>query len=433
MSEKSKGWADRVWDMFSSMKMALILLGATAMGAGIGTFFPQAEASPEEAEAVSQVWQALGFTHVYSTVWFRLLVGLLCVNLVVCSIQRFSGTYNRTFRPRPPQNSREVPAKLQQILTGQPEVLRAQVAKVLKERGFKLTDLTDRSTWSFVAQQRRLGYWGAFLVHIGFVVLVLGALLGVFFGFKGQVMAAAGTTIPIQNINVTKGRVADAFSLRVNSAEDRFLPNGERDNWYSDLSILENDQEVARQTISVNHPFTYKGVTFYQSSFAHGVRLTVDQKGQKSTVFIQNQGRPYKAPGTDLYFFVAQMAGNPQQPRILFEVYQGGQAQPLQTDQLKVGETADIEGQYKITLDGYNPFTGLQVKKDPGVNVVWLGCAILLIGLGLSFYWRPLLVTGCLEEVAGQARLTIGMVSGRMQGRAREDFAALTKQLGEGV
>jgi len=31
-------------------------------------------------------------------------------------------------------------------------------------------------------------------------------------------------------------------------------------------------------------------------------------------------------------------------------------------------------------------FTGLQVAKDPGVNVVWLGCALMIIGIAMAFF-----------------------------------------------
>ena len=31
-------------------------------------------------------------------------------------------------------------------------------------------------------------------------------------------------------------------------------------------------------------------------------------------------------------------------------------------------------------------FTGLQVAKDPGVNIVWFGCALMVIGLIMAFF-----------------------------------------------
>jgi len=31
-------------------------------------------------------------------------------------------------------------------------------------------------------------------------------------------------------------------------------------------------------------------------------------------------------------------------------------------------------------------FTGLQVAKDPGVNVVWLGCTLMVVGIIMAFF-----------------------------------------------
>ncbi|MDI6880745.1 MAG: cytochrome c biogenesis protein ResB [Desulfitobacteriaceae bacterium] len=426
MNENPKSWTDKLWYLFSSMKMGLALLGATALTSGIGTILPQTELEPDRAEAVSRIWQVLGFTHVYSTAWFRLLLGLLCVNLLVCSMQRFSGTYNRTFKPRPPQNSNDIPQKLRQEIKGSTENLRLKTEKILRDRGFRLIGEESGESWSFVAQKHHLGYWSAFIVHIAFVILISGAILGMFFGFKGTMMAAAGTTTALKNIDLSKGTVTQDFGVKVNSAEDRFLPNGERDNWYTNLSIIENGRETASGTLSVNHPFTYKGVTFYQASFDHGVHLTADVTGQTMPIYLRNQGRPFRFPNTDLYLFIGGMMGSPQQPVILFQIYKAGNSQPIQSGQLSAGESTNVQGQYKVTMEGYAGFTGLQVKKDPGVTVVWLGSGLLLLGLMLSFYWRPLLVSGILEQ---EGRLTLGMASGKIIGQTETEFGKLLSEI----
>src|SRR5665648_614592 len=85
MTESSKDLSDRIWDIFSSMKLGLALLGIIAFTAAIGTVVPQIDQAPQKGEAVSQLWITMGFTHLYSAVWFRFLLGLLCINLIVCS------------------------------------------------------------------------------------------------------------------------------------------------------------------------------------------------------------------------------------------------------------------------------------------------------------------------------------------------------------
>lgn len=53
MSNKSDGIVDRLWDVFSSMKLGLVLLGLIALAAGIGTLIPQESADPKGAQAVA--------------------------------------------------------------------------------------------------------------------------------------------------------------------------------------------------------------------------------------------------------------------------------------------------------------------------------------------------------------------------------------------
>ncbi|MDP4127331.1 MAG: cytochrome c biogenesis protein ResB [Bacillota bacterium] len=424
MVENSKGLSDRIWRFFSSMKVGLALLGIIAFVAGIGTLIPQTEMDPEKAKTVSQLWQTMGFTHLYSTVWFRLLLGLLCINLIVCSVQRFSGIFKQTFKMNPPSNLARVPQKNRKVVKGELAALRESVPEVLKQKGYRFALSDSSNPWSFIAIKHRWGYWGSLITHISFVVLVVGALLGSFLGFKGYFMAGAGNTVPIQGIELSKGKVSETFSVRINSAEDRLLPNGERDNWYTDMSILENGQEVARKTLSVNHPFAYKGVTFYQANFANGAHFTAEMSGQKIPVDLREQGQNYfQAPGTDLYLIATNImkSSSSQKQAVLFQVYKGTGAEPIQTGQLTPGQTVDVQGTYKLTFEGISGFTGLQVKKDPGVVVIWLGCAMLLGGLLLAFYWQPVVISGVLQAENGeQGILTVGASAGKATSRSHQ-------------
>lgn len=411
--ETRTGWG-LVEEWLTSMKLGLVLLGIIAITAGLGTFIPQFDQSPQEALKVAQLWQTLGFTQIYSTFWFRFLLGLLCLNLVACSLRRFHGIYGRVFRPRPPGTAGELPAKIRTEIRGDYHVLQDSVQRTLAHKGFRLTEQETETGWSFLGLRRRWGYWGSFVTHMAFVILVLGAFMSSLLGAKGYFMVGAGSTLSLQSI-MTEGRVGQNFNVRVNSAEKKYLPNGQLDNWYTNLSLISlGGRVLVRKTISVNHPLTYKGITFYQSDYTSGVRLTADVRGSKQEVLLSEQSDYYNVPGTELYFMVAQIAGSEQKPQMFYGVYNNN-GQTVQQGTLSKGQTASIQGKYKMTLDGYAPFTGIQVKKDPGVGVVWLGSALLLVGLFLSFYWRPSRVAGVLSRVeeTEEGILALGMTAGK--------------------
>lgn len=405
----SPGLLDKLWDLFSSMKLGLLLLGLIAVAAALGTFFPQEELDPGKAEKVAQIWQALGFTHVYGTVWFRFLLGLLAVNLVVCSIQRFQGIYQRAFHLRPlwhfdGLSSLELPET-----DGQEKSVKLFVERTLPREGYRVHIEEKDGRWGFVAQKRVWGHWGSFITHFAFVLLTLGALIGTLYGFKGFFMAGAGSTLSLSQIEVTRGSIPEDFSIRVNNTEERFLPNGERDNWYTDLSILENGREVARQTLSVNHPFVYHGVTFYQANYADGAQFTVNVKGQTISVLLQSQGgNVFQVPGTDLILLNAAMTRERNNPTVRYQIYSlADLSGPVQEGQLIPGQSANVQGVFDLTLDRYAGFTGLQVKKDPGVGVVWVGSALLMLGLLLSFYWRPTVIYGLWQNSEAEGFLAL--------------------------
>jgi len=56
--------------------------------------------------------------------------------------------------------------------------------------------------------------------------------------------------------------------VRCDRFEISFYKGGGRPKEFvSELTVIENGQEVMQKTIEVNDPLFYKGLTFYQSSY----------------------------------------------------------------------------------------------------------------------------------------------------------------------
>ncbi|MEM5817372.1 MAG: cytochrome c biogenesis protein ResB, partial [Desulfitobacterium hafniense] len=79
-------------------------------------------------------------------------------------------------------------------------------------------------------------------------------------------------------------------------------------------------------------------------------------------------------------------------------------------------------------------FTGLQIKADPGVGIVWLGSGLLMVGLLLSFYWRPVRIAGVLEanHETQEATLTLGAYTGKLSMGVKEEFDRIVAEV-EGI
>jgi len=63
-------------------------------------------------------------------------------------------------------------------------------------------------------------------------------------------------------------------------------------------------------------------------------------------------------------------------------------------------------------------YSGIEAAKDPGANIIWIGCTFLMIGLALAFYWPSREIKIILEEIQGKT----GVIAGGIASKNREDF-----------
>ena len=85
-----------IWRFFSSVKLTLFLLIILAITSLLGTLIPQQEAAVEFARGLSprmfQVLSSLSLFDMYHSSWFRIIIGLLALNLIICSLNRLPTT-----------------------------------------------------------------------------------------------------------------------------------------------------------------------------------------------------------------------------------------------------------------------------------------------------------------------------------------------------
>ena len=105
----------RVWRFFTSIRLALILILMIAAAVMAGTLIDQAPASVIANPAAYDSWLAAAhskygvwagvfdFTqlfNVFHSLWFRILIGLLTANIIVCSANRWKGIWKTVFHTR---------------------------------------------------------------------------------------------------------------------------------------------------------------------------------------------------------------------------------------------------------------------------------------------------------------------------------------------
>ncbi|HJV33612.1 cytochrome c biogenesis protein ResB [Geomonas sp.] len=410
MTTNKRGVAQQLWDFFCSLRLTIFLLIGLAIVSIIGTVIPQGP--PREylatiSETKAQVYSSLGFFDMYHSWWFILLLYLLTLNLICCSIKRLPRVWKIVSEPVLVMDERyeaslsntaelKVKGSKHELKDKMVAALKAEFAQpVITEKDGEIHLFAQRNPWC------RLG---VYVVHFSIIIVFIGALIGSFFGYKAYATIPEGTAIT--QVQARNGKTIDlGFGLRCEKFSVSFYDTGAPREFKSILTVLENGQPVkGYQNIPciVNEPLTYKGVTFYQSSYGQAeegalYHLTVrNRNGGPAQHFDARQGERISLPGgafvsvmdaaPDVHPFMKEFDGPGAQVEF---TPAGGQPQSFVILSPKYDSfNAQHGGDLVLTFDGMDQkfFTGLQVARDPGVWVVWFGCFLMVAGIVMAFF-----------------------------------------------
>ncbi|MFT3860427.1 cytochrome c biogenesis protein ResB [Micropruina sp.] len=284
-----------LWTQLTSMRTALVLLFALALGAIPGSLLPQRPTSPVRVSEfiannpqLGGFYDAIGLFDVYASPWFAAIYLLLFVSLVGCIIPRIA-VYLRGLRaepPRTPRNLGRLPAHLAFAAAGDDALDRAE--RVLRGRRFRVRRFDD----SVSAERGYLRELGNLVFHVSLVFLLCGVAWGALFGYKGTVAVVEGQSFSntlTQFDDFTAGGMFRAsqlvpFTVKLDSFEAKFetgpVQRGAarlfRANTTTTLNGVSTDQ-----TLEVNHPLVLGGSTVHLVGHGYAVDVTVkDAQGR---------------------------------------------------------------------------------------------------------------------------------------------------------
>ncbi len=274
---KEKNFTDELWDFFCSLKLAIIILILLATTSIIGTVIEQNK-SPQEymqnygmSESTYKALDTLQFFDMYHSYWFLSLMGLFAVNLICCSIKRLPRIVKIVREPTLVAEDnlfRTFSNKGEVVAAGTLESVRDKVVALLSSK-FASPVVTEQDGKIYLFSQKgALSRFGVYVTHTSILIIFLGAMIGNIWGYKAYVNIVEGKSINSVWPRAGEQQIPIGFELRCDNFEVTFYEGGGRPkDFKSDLVVLENGQEVLKKTIEVNDPLTYKGLTFYQSSY----------------------------------------------------------------------------------------------------------------------------------------------------------------------
>ena len=215
---------------------------------------------------------------------------------------------------------------------------------------------------------------------------MLGTIIGSLFGFKAQEIVPKTENFHIQNVlNNGQFTVIPNTSARINDFWITYTKNRTISQFYSDISILNNQgNEVDRKTISVNYPLVYKGVYYYQTDWnLIGLRfqnLTNEVIEYPLVNLLSNQSKVWLtwiANNNSLNEGIVAIIDNLQGYCSIYN--ETGKF----LGNIELNETMIFNR--PIILSEIISSTGLQIKTDPGIPIIYIGFFFLMLSTLISY------------------------------------------------
>ncbi len=398
-----------IYAFFHNKRVGLVLILVTGLLTLLGVLAKQMPDSVrldpasraawlEQARAVYGGWtgvlDAIGIFHIFTSPLFLTVCVLLALSIIACTTHRLPLLYQKAFRPhthvRPSfYDHARLRADAHSGLA--PDAALAATTAALRKRGHRV--VADPGGETLYVDKFFWAPFGTAAAHLGYVVVMAGFLVSAFAGFR------------IDNFELTVGIPRDVghgtgLTAVAKSFTDRYDEQwGTPIDYVSDLVVSRDGAEVERQLVRVNEPLIIDGIYFHQASFGVSAVISVSDSAGKELFHDgvplawntpDERGRYGVAVLEDLgvEVFVIANASGAQLPgleagQVRVETYPIESREPLGQAVVDAGGSASV-GELTVGFEREQQYTSLIVKRDPGSVVVWIGCALLIVGTCLT-------------------------------------------------
>ncbi len=456
---------EKFLQFFSSLKCGLMLLGLLGISVILGTLIlqrPMAQEGQIEqiyAPQIVRLLNAVGLFDVFHTWWFILLLGLLGANITLASIERFPQVWRLYARPhfladeafiRALPYQREIP-----LGPHTPKEGMALAALTLENLGHPpRPDVLPKGT--LYVEKHRLVRLAPYVVHASLLIIFAGAIFDGMHGYKGYISLRPGmSTDDVEPLTMPGAHRRLDFTLRCDAAGMDAYPDGSPRQYWSQLTVLENGREVARKKIYVNDPLTYKGVRFFQATYAPAgtprklvMQASWQENGmEKHQVLTLAPGAPaplgeqgaavaltdflpdYVLQGNQ----ITSRSNEPRNPAIHLQVARPGSEVTNAWVLAKSPELHppnDTNISFRFVSVEMDSMTGLQVAHEPGQWLIWAGCLLLTTGLMMALYLSHIRIWGIVAaDRKGQPVLLLGGQPSKYRENFERKFHQLTNAI----
>ena len=470
--QESQAAVEQVFRFFCSLRLTLANLLLLFLAMIAGTFVnPQNDslANIERAFAnrplVLASYRWFELYDLFHSWWFTLLLVSLALNLIACSIERLPRIW---YLVRYPETRLDRVAGLRfRTAPSAAPLSTAALAERLSARNYRVRAADD----GLFAEKGRYARFGVWVVHLSLLLILGGGIVGRLTAFEGvaNVPQGGGQVDAFverrpdgsQFRHKLVDRDGRPFLVRCDDFRLKEFEPGRPKAFESDLRLFRKlpdgsaGEELARETITVNHPLRYAGLTFYQASYQQleeGMRARVrihDKATGAEVERLAAPGDPIEAAEGLSYQVVAyqedfsglgpavQVVRAEEPPGSRPQMGPDGRPQPSKDARISsfwvFARRPDFDrdnrdDRFAFRFDRLTPFyaTGLQIARDPSTPVVYAGCFLLFFGIGIAFYTSHKRIWAQLRD----GKLALGGAAHRNAEAFGREFDELCQALG---
>lgn len=300
--------------------------------------------------------------------------------------------------------------------------LRPPILRAIRAYGYRISQDKDDFA-SISAEKNKWGVWGSPMIHLGFLIVLIGGLFTFLFA-------------DVRDINIHEGETIDLPRTQAKVRLEKFSvvlhPNRrEPEEYVSRLLIQDRQGHLIHHDLKVNHPIKVSGTKLFQMRYqveVSSIELVAYRAGTPLETVSVKVGERKALSRIPLVLQVNEVipdfamapdgtvtSRSPyfKNPAVSVSVFG---SPPSTTPTEKIWAFSDLvshEGtearrlEFVIQKLRKHHISGIKLSRDPGVGVVYSGFLFLIFGTFISSFVIPRLLTICLVPNRDQHRLTV--------------------------
>lgn len=419
---KQRSMSDRMISVSASPRLAAGLIIASCGLVVLSVLVPQAsyltseqmEAFRRSAGPFAAVLDRLGVTNVFSSWAAAAVAVLLAVNVTACTVRRL------VRRVRMARRAAEVASAADTTSEA------SDLPRSLADAGWTVVSTSGETVRAIKGSS---GFWGSMALHLGILVVIVGAFVSVLTSFNGNVVMTEGQAIvdrPEDYDHIARRpRIGSPFTgaeLRLDSMDVGYV-GGERTRVVARVTSRPADGLVSQQVVRVNEPLEVAGTTYLleNSGYAPQLVTSVQGRAQRQVVRLSEETR---YGWRDLLRLPeVRRGGGPAQLEMLATPVPLSPGQVLPDEKLQIedprlsvtlrdsrgvvskatlarGRSATLAPGVTVTFEDLLLWTRFMVRRNPSRWVVYIGFWLCVLGAAWRFLVpeRRLVIRASAEE-----------------------------------